>query len=107
MVKRFGFFVEDSLPKVPLHPEESRETFYGRIIISAVRTVMKAQDVQISIFGAENIPTTGGALFAINHTGYYDFILGGIPAFVRGKRLVRFMAKKEIFDTPEIGRAHV
>lgn len=103
MVKRFGFFVEDSLPKVPLHPEESRETFYGRIIISALRTVMKAQDVQISIFGAENIPTTGGALFAINHTGYYDFILGGIPAFVRGKRLVRFMAKKEIFDTPVVG----
>ncbi|BAU97253.1 acyltransferase [Corynebacterium suranareeae] len=103
MIKRNGFFVEDSLAKVPPHPSESREPFYGRTIINAVRAVLKAQDVRISIFGAENIPTTGGALLAINHTGYYDFILGGIPAFVRGKRLVRFMAKKEIFDTPVVG----
>ncbi|WP_082353536.1 lysophospholipid acyltransferase family protein [Corynebacterium deserti] len=103
MVKRYGFNVEASLPKVPNHPVESKEWLYGRTIINAVRVVMKAQDVQISIFGAENIPATGGALLAINHTGYYDFILGGIPAFVRGKRLVRFMAKKEIFDTPVVG----
>ncbi|MCK2199857.1 1-acyl-sn-glycerol-3-phosphate acyltransferase [Corynebacterium callunae] len=103
MVKRYGFFVEKDLPKVPLHPSESREPVYARIIINAIRGVLKAQGVKIYIFGAENVPTEGGALFAMNHTGYYDFIVGGIPAYVRGKRLVRFMAKKEIFDTPIVG----
>ncbi|MFP7366624.1 1-acyl-sn-glycerol-3-phosphate acyltransferase [Corynebacterium callunae] len=103
MVKRNGFFVEKDLPKVPLHSTESREPVYARIIINGIRGVLKAQGVKIYIFGAENVPTEGGALLAMNHTGYYDFIVGGIPAFVRGKRLVRFMAKKEIFDTPVVG----
>ena len=103
MVKRNGFWVEDSLAEVPPHLQEARELLYGRTMITALRMVMKAQDLRISIFGAENIPASGSALLAINHTGYYDFILGGVPAFVRGKRLVRFMAKKEIFDTPVVG----
>src|SRR5699024_1501645 len=62
------------------------------------------QGIRLTVFGAENIPVDGPALLAINHTGYYDFIFGGIPAHLRGRRLVRFMAKKEIFDTPVIGR---
>ena len=37
-------------------------------------------------------------MVAINHTGYLDFTLAGIPAFLQGKRKVRFMAKKEVFD---------
>ncbi|ANE05054.1 lysophospholipid acyltransferase family protein [Corynebacterium crudilactis] len=103
LVKRYGFHVAESSPKVPLHPTESRELLYGRTIINAIRLTLKAQDVQVFVFGQENLPTTGGALLAINHTGYYDFILGGIPAYTHGKRLVRFMAKKEIFDTPIVG----
>lgn len=34
---------------------------------------------------------------AINHTSYLDFALGGVPADMRGRRLVRFMAKDSIF----------
>ncbi|WP_080791861.1 lysophospholipid acyltransferase family protein [Corynebacterium pacaense] len=103
MTRRFGFWVDESTSKVPPHPTESKELLYNRIIINAIRGVLKAQGLRIYIHGAENIPAEGGALLAINHTGYYDFILGGVPALLRGKRLVRFMAKKEIFDTPVVG----
>src|SRR5690606_8258454 len=42
---------------------------------------------------------TGGVLLACNHVSYLDFIYGGLAANPSG-RLVRFMAKKEIFDHP-------
>src|SRR3954447_4667315 len=47
--------------------------------------------------GSEHVPRTGGALLAINHISYVDFILAGYAAQPAG-RLVRFMAKREIFD---------
>jgi 1-acyl-sn-glycerol-3-phosphate acyltransferase len=47
----------------------------------------------------ENIPTSGGAVIAINHTGYLDFMLAGLPTYQQGLgRKVRFMAKQEVFD---------
>ena len=39
---------------------------------------------------------------AINHTGYLDFTFAGLAA-VPAKRLVRFMAKDEIFGHPVAG----
>lgn len=49
--------------------------------------------------GVENLPTSGGAVVAINHTGYLDFTLAGLPAYRQGLgRKVRFMAKQEVFD---------
>ncbi len=101
---RGGMFrVPADLPRVPDHPTESRERFYNGVIIRALKALMRAQGLQITVFGAEHLPTTGGALLAMNHTGYYDFIFGEIPGHVRGKRLVRFMAKREIFSVPVIG----
>ena len=47
--------------------------------------------------GTENVPRTGGALLAYNHIGYVDFVYGGLAANPSG-RLVRFMAKRELFD---------
>jgi 1-acyl-sn-glycerol-3-phosphate acyltransferase len=47
--------------------------------------------------GTEHVPTSGPALLAVNHISYVDFIFGGLAA-QPSKRLVRFMAKKEIFD---------
>lgn len=104
MVKKQGFFVPADTPQVSPHPQESKELLYNRIIIRFIKLVMKGQGLKLYVFGSENIPTTGGALLAVNHTGYYDFILGGIPSHLRGKRLTRFMAKKEIFDTPVVGQ---
>ncbi|AGF73632.1 hypothetical protein A605_13180 [Corynebacterium halotolerans YIM 70093 = DSM 44683] len=101
---RGGMFrVPADLPEVPPHPTESKERFYNGFIIRALKGIMRAQGIRITVFGAENLPTTGGAMLAMNHTGYYDFIFGEIPGHVRGRRLVRFMAKKEIFEVPVIG----
>jgi len=43
------------------------------------------------------VPEKGGALLAFNHVSYVDFILGGFAAHP-SRRLVRFMAKREVFD---------
>ena len=66
-------------------------------VIRAISTAFKIMDLRLNITGTEHIPATGGALMVINHIGYLDFALTGFAAVGR-KRLVRFMAKKEIFD---------
>lgn len=101
--KRAGFYVPRELPEVPDHPVEAKERPYNSTIIPIAKSLMKAQGIRLTVFGAESIPLEGPALLAINHTGYYDFIFGGIPAHLRGRRLVRFMSKKEIFDAPVAG----
>lgn len=68
-----------------------------RVIIGVARTVFAAQGLRFTVTGDENIPPTGGAVIAINHTGYMDFTYAGLPAR-RVKRYIRFMAKQEVFD---------
>ena len=97
--------VPENLPKLKKHPKEAREFPYGTPVVPIARWLMFLQGIEVTVDGAENIPADGGALLAINHTGYYDFILGGYPAYVRGHRIVRMMAKKAIFDTPVVGAA--
>ncbi|MDR7330469.1 1-acyl-sn-glycerol-3-phosphate acyltransferase [Corynebacterium guangdongense] len=97
------FRVPADLPEVDNHPVESGERFYNGFVIRVLKAVLRAQGIAVTVVGAEHLPATGGALLAMNHTGYYDFIFGEIPGHVRGRRLVRFMAKKEVFDTPVVG----
>src|SRR3954469_17216191 len=66
-------------------------------VVAAAKTWFRALDLQIQIDGAEHIPTTGGAVLASNHVSYLDFIFCGLAA-QPAKRLVRFMAKKSVFD---------
>lgn len=94
------YLPKDFVP--PARHAEQSEPFYGTIA-SLVARMLKMQGIKVYVEGAENVPADGAALFAINHTGYFDFILGGVPAKARGGRLVRFMAKKEIFDVPVVG----
>jgi len=68
-----------------------------RPVIAAARLVFKALGVRFDISGTEHIPRTGGAVMAINHIGYLDFTFAGVVTLPAG-RLVRFMAKKEVFD---------
>src|ERR1700687_6172855 len=57
------------------------------------------QGLKITVTGVENLPTSGGAVIALNHTGYLDFTLAGLPAYKQGLgRKVRFMPKQEVFD---------
>lgn len=73
-----------------------RELVYPPVI-GAIKTTFRVLDLKISIVGAEKIPATGGAVLASNHISYLDFIFAGLAARPSG-RLVRFMAKKEVFD---------
>ena len=65
-------------------------------VIAALRTAFRVLDLRITLTGAEHIPTSGGAVLASNHVSYLDFIFCGFAARP-AKRLVRFMAKQEIF----------
>lgn len=77
-------------------PAGSREPVYGAVITFA-KGVFKALGIRFDITGQEHVPATGGAVMAINHTGYLDFTFAGLAALPT-RRLVRFMAKKEVFD---------
>ena len=100
---RDGIFrVPKDLARVPRHPETAEKLFQG--VNAAIKRVLRLQGITITVEGAEHIPATGGALVAMNHTGYYDFAFMQVPPHIRGKRLVRFMAKREVFDIPVVGR---
>ena len=65
-------------------------------VIAFARTAFKVLDLKLMITGAENVPRTGGAVLALNHISYVDFVIGGFGA-QPSKRLVRFMAKEVLF----------
>ncbi len=67
-----------------------------RSVINAARVVFRAQGLRFDLEGTENVPARGGAVMAINHIGYLDFTYAGYAARPAG-RLVRFMAKEEVF----------
>lgn len=101
---RIGQFrVPEGFRPAPAHPREAREIPYGRPILPLVKLLLRLQGTRITCVGAENVPTSGGALIASNHTNYLDMCWAGVPAHLRGKRLVRFMAKKEVFDVTVVG----
>jgi 1-acyl-sn-glycerol-3-phosphate acyltransferase len=66
-------------------------------VVTLAKTMFRVLDLKIEIDGAEHIPATGGAVLASNHVSYLDFIFCGLGA-QPAKRLVRFMAKKAVFD---------
>jgi len=65
-------------------------------VIAFARGLFAVQGLRCTVNGAENVPASGGAVMAINHTGYLDFALAGMAARPAG-RLVRFMAKEQVF----------
>jgi 1-acyl-sn-glycerol-3-phosphate acyltransferase len=71
-------------------------------VIGFARLLFAAQGLRITMRGIENVPRSGGAVMAINHTGYFDFTYAGLVG-VRAGRLVRFMAKKAIWSNPVAG----
>lgn len=73
-----------------------RDFTYPPIIVTA-KLAFKALGIRFQMRGTEHIPRQGPALLAVNHVSYVDFVFGGFAA-QPSKRLVRFMAKKEIFD---------
>lgn len=73
-----------------------RDLTYPPIILTA-KAGFRLLGQRITLTGTEHVPRSGGALLAFNHVSYLDFIYGGLAAHP-SRRLVRFMAKREIFD---------
>lgn len=65
-------------------------------VVLACKTMLRVLDVKLDIRGTEHIPRRGGAVIACTHQSYLDFIFCGLGA-QPAKRLVRFMAKREVF----------
>ena len=79
------------------------EPVYGTAIQLA-RLTWRVQGLKFNVTGVENLPVTGGAVIAINHTSYFDFTFAGLPAYQQHRgRKVRFMAKREVFDAKITG----
>jgi 1-acyl-sn-glycerol-3-phosphate acyltransferase len=66
-------------------------------VIAAAKLMFRVLALRIDVTGAKNVPVDGGAVIACNHVSYLDFIFCGFAAQPSG-RLVRFMAKKSVFD---------
>ena len=73
-----------------------RDLVYPPIVLTA-KTGFRLLGQRFDLTGTDNVPRSGGVLLAYNHVGYVDFVYGGLAA-QPSKRLVRFMAKRELFD---------
>ena len=86
-----------------MHPSLSatdtvlRMEYVYRPVVMLALGIFKSMGWRIKTIGEENLPERGPAVLASNHVGYLDFVFIGAAARNRG-RLVRFMAKKEVFD---------
>src|SRR5262245_38126465 len=56
---------------------------------------------KLNFEGLENIPARGGALIALNHTSYLDWMPASLAALERKRRL-RFMIKAEMADVKAV-----
>jgi 1-acyl-sn-glycerol-3-phosphate acyltransferase len=73
-----------------------RDLTYPPIIATALAG-FKVLGQRFQMTGTEHVPRSGGVLLAYNHISYVDFVYGGLAARP-SRRLVRFMAKRELFD---------
>jgi 1-acyl-sn-glycerol-3-phosphate acyltransferase len=65
-------------------------------VIAVARALFAAQGLKFTITGAEHFPRQGGAVLVMNHVGYFDFAYAGLAAHP-SRRLIRFMAKEQVF----------
>ena len=66
-----------------------------RTLEIASSTAIRAAGTKITYQGLENIPSHGGAVVAINHTSYIDFMPAALGTR-RRKRRIRFLIKSEM-----------
>lgn len=59
------------------------------------KALVTATGTKITYQNLENIPRTGGAVMAINHTSYVDWLPAALAVYYRGRR-IRYMIKAEM-----------
>ncbi|MFZ0716768.1 lysophospholipid acyltransferase family protein [Mycobacterium sp.] len=70
------------------------EPVYRAVAVTA-KVLVAATGTRITYEGLEHIPRTGGAVIAINHTSYVDWLPAGLAGIARGRH-VRYMLKAEM-----------
>jgi 1-acyl-sn-glycerol-3-phosphate acyltransferase len=76
-----------------------------RLVAGLVIAILRAARWRIEVEGLEHVPRDGGAVLAFNHHSYVDFVMVAWgPVRLLG-RPVRFLAKREVWEHPVIGRA--
>ena len=71
-------------------------------VIATAKTLFRVLDLRLRVEGGQHVPRSGGAVMASNHVSYLDFIFCGFGA-QQSRRLVRFMAKQEVFTNRYAG----
>ena len=74
-----------------------------RLIVLIGRALMRALGMRRTLTGLEHVPASGGAVLAITHFSYLDFVLAGWVSHRRNGRLVRFLATAQAFRHPVAG----
>lgn len=87
-------------------PRQRRRSLYD-LAKNLILWIFWAQNIRMSITGADNIPLSGGVLLTPNHRAYYDVIPVSGPLQLRGDRKPRYMLKKEAFATRWIAKLFV
>ena len=70
------------------------EPVYRALEITA-KALVAATGTAITYEHLDHIPRTGGAVIAINHTSYVDWLPAALAANARGRR-IRYMIKAEM-----------
>ncbi|SEH57425.1 1-acyl-sn-glycerol-3-phosphate acyltransferases [Mycolicibacterium rutilum] len=73
--------------------------FYSLEVL--VKAAVRVNGIRITYRGLENIPAEGGAVIAINHTSYVDWLPAALAVHYRQRRL-RFMIKEEMQEVKVI-----
>lgn len=73
-----------------------------RMIVAVARPTFFGLGLKFTFVGREHVPRWGGAVLAVNHTGYPDFLFAAM-ACRRRHRWVRFMAKKSVWSNSKTG----
>ena len=71
-------------------------------VIAVMATAFRALGLRITVIGDDQVPTSGPAVLASNHSGYPDFALLGLAAR-RSRRHVRFLTRYEVWHHPVAG----
>lgn len=72
---------------------------FWRIIRRVAESIVLLQRWQVDVQGLEHVPRTGGAVLAFNHHSYFDFVMVAWNIVRRRRRPVRFLAKREIWQS--------
>ena len=90
-------------PAKPYAGEMGRPEPVYRAAIALGRGLFGFWRLKRRVTGADNIPSTGGAVIAMTHFGYLEFALVEWVTWLHNRRLIRFMVQKPAFDTRGVG----